>query len=113
MDMLTALVVDGLGGAVVTVLAKAVGRVAGRRRARVQALLDRFGRLSSDLRTLALLVLVFLAAAGAGIAFGFGPAFITLGLLLILMIAALLCGRLCRLVAERMQEDGREPDEEG
>ncbi len=113
MDMLTALVVDGLGGAAVTVLAKAVGRVAGRRRARVQALLERFGRLSSDLRTLALLALVFAAAAGAGVARGFGPAFVALGLLVILLIAILLLSGLCRLVAERMQEDGREPDEEG
>ena len=55
----------------------------------------------------ALLVPVFVAATGAGIALGFGPTFVTLGLLLIPMMVALLFGRPCRVVAERMEEDDR------
>ena len=113
MDILATLIGDVLGGAVIAFLAKAVSRVAGGRRARVQAFLERFGRPSSDLRALVLLALIFAAAVGAGVAFGFGPAFIALGLLVILLIATLLLSGLCRLVAERMGEDGREPDEEG
>ena len=111
MDFLATLIADVLGGAVLTFLAKAVSRIAGGRRARVQAFLERFGRPSSDLRALVLLALVFAAAVGAGIAFGFGPAFIALGLLVVLLIAALLLSGLCRLVAERMEEDDRAPAE--
>ena len=107
MDMLTTVIGDGLGSAVTTLLAKLAGHVAGRRRARVQAFLGRFGELSSDLRALALLLLFLVAGIGAGVVFGYGPAFVTLGLLTILMMAALLFGRLCRLVAERMEEDDR------
>ncbi len=113
MDILATLIGDVLGGAVLTFLARAVSRVAGGRRVRVQAVLERFGRPSSDLRMLALLALIFAAAVGAGIAFGFGPAFIALGLLVVLLIAALLLSGLCRLVAERMQEEGWAPAEEG
>ena len=113
MDILTALIADVLGGAVITFLAKAVGRVAGGRRARAQTLLERLGRPSSDLRALVLLAVVFVAALGAGVAFGFGPAFIALGLLVILLIAILLLSGLCRLVAERMEEDGLAPAEQG
>lgn len=103
MDMLTTLIGDGLGYAVTTFLAKLVGRVAGRRRARVQAFLERFGELISDLRALALLLLLVVAAFGAGIVFGYGPAFVTLGLLAILTLATGLISRLCRAVAERME----------
>lgn len=113
MDILATLIADVLGGAVITFLAKAVGRVAGRRRARVQTLLERFGTVSSDLRTLALLALLFAAAVGAGVAFGFGPAFIALGLLVILLIATYLLSGLSRVVAERMEEEGWAPAEEG
>ena len=113
MDILATLIADVLGGAVTTFLAKAVSRVAGGRRARVQTFLERFGRPSSDLRTLVLLAVVFAAAVGAGVAFGFGPAFIALGLLVILLIATLLLSGLCRLVAERMEEEARAPAEEG
>lgn len=108
MDILATLIADVLGGAVITFLAKAVGRVAGRRRARVQTLLERFGRPSSDLRMLMLLALIFAAAVGTGVAFGFGPAFIALGLMVILLIATYLLSGLSRVVAERMAEDDRE-----
>lgn len=108
MDILATLIADVLGGAVITFLAKAVGRVAGGRRARVQTLLERFGHLSSDLRMLMLVALIFAAAVGAGVAFGFGPAFIALGLMVILLIATYLLSGLGRVVAERMAEDNRE-----
>lgn len=107
MDMLTGLIADGLGSAVTTILARVAGRVAGRRRARVQVFLERFGRLSSDLRMLAVLVLIFVAAAGAGVVFGYGTPFVILGLLLVLTLAIGLISRLCRAVAERMEEDDR------
>lgn len=107
MDMLPGLIADGLGSAVTALLAKAAGRVAGHRRSRVQAFLERFGRLSSDLRMLAVLVLTFVAAAGAGVVFGYGPAFVILGLLCILTLVSGLLSRLCRAVAERMEEDDR------
>ena len=107
MDMLTTMIGDGLASAVTTALAKVASRVAGRRRARVQAFLARFGSLSSDLRMLAVLVLILVAAGGAGVLLGYGPAFVTLGLLLVLALATGLISRLCRAVAERMQEDDR------
>lgn len=102
MDMLTTLIADGLGSAAATFLAKAVGRVAGRRRARVRTFLERFGKLGSDLRSLALLLLLVVAAIAAGVAFGYGPAFAILGLLAILTLATGLISQMCRVVAERM-----------
>ena len=54
-----------------------------------------------------------MAAAGAGIGLGFGPVFVTLGLLVILLLATHLISGLCRLVAERMEEDYPELVERG
>lgn len=93
-----------LGSTVVAAFAKLAARAAGSRRARVYAAIDRFGRVGSW-RMLAVAVVLSVAAAGAGMAFGVGPVFVTLGLLVILLLASQLISRFCRLVAERMEED--------
>ena len=110
--MLPECIGEVLGSAVVALLAKVVGRAAGSRRAKVHAAIERLGRIGS-FRLLALTILVFVAAAGAGIGLGFGPVFVTLGLLVILLLATHLISGLCRLVAERMEEDYPELAERG
>ena len=102
--MLPELIAEGLGRTFVALLAKLIGRAAGSRRARVCAAIERFGSIGS-FRLVAVTLLLFAAAAGAGIGLGFGPVFAALGLLVILLLATQLISGLCRLVAERMEED--------